>query len=59
LETLAVPADGKDDIPHRSLNVDFDEGLGEDVDKEKLVRYQLNPRAYWGPMARAEGTDSA
>ncbi len=37
------------------LNVIFDEKLGKQKDTKKLVRYQLNPRANWGPMNRAKG----
>jgi tRNA (guanine26-N2/guanine27-N2)-dimethyltransferase len=34
----------------------FDENLGApDSTKGKLVRYQINPRANWGPMSRAKG----
>ncbi|KAL2279523.1 hypothetical protein FJTKL_13398 [Diaporthe vaccinii] len=33
----------------------FDEKLGRDRGKQKLVRYQLNPRENWGPMNRAKG----
>ena len=33
----------------------FDEKLGVDKARGKLVRYQANPRANWGPMARAKG----
>jgi tRNA (guanine26-N2/guanine27-N2)-dimethyltransferase len=33
----------------------FDENLGREPPKSKrLVRYQINPRANWGPMARAK-----
>lgn len=31
----------------------FDLSLGREQNKEKLVRYQMNPRENWGPMARA------
>jgi tRNA (guanine26-N2/guanine27-N2)-dimethyltransferase len=34
--------------------VKFDEDLGRDRDKGKLVRYQLAPRENWGPMSRAK-----
>lgn len=35
------------------LEVDFDEVLGIDVDKVSgIIRYQVNPTANWGPMAR-------
>lgn len=40
------------------LNVVFDEKLGKDTETKKLLRYQLNPRADWGPMTKAkEGHD--
>jgi tRNA (guanine26-N2/guanine27-N2)-dimethyltransferase len=32
----------------------FDEHLGRDKEPKRLVRYQMNPRANWGPMARAK-----
>jgi len=35
------------------LKVVFDERLGREKDRGKLVRYQINPRANWGPMNRA------
>lgn len=34
----------------------FDEALGREKNKEKLVRYQMNPRENWGPMNRARGS---
>lgn len=34
----------------------FDEALGREKSKEKLVRYQMNPRENWGPMNRARGS---
>jgi len=37
------------------LEVVFDEELGKDYSGKRLVRYQLNPRANWGPMVRAKG----
>ena len=37
------------------LEVVFDEKLGRENDARKLVRYQVNPRENWGPMARASG----
>jgi tRNA (guanine26-N2/guanine27-N2)-dimethyltransferase len=37
------------------LNIVFDERLGKEKDRGKLVRYQINPRANWGPMNRAGG----
>lgn len=32
----------------------FDEKLGREKNKERLVRYQMNPRENWGPMNRAK-----
>lgn len=37
------------------LKVVFDEKLGKEPEGKKLVRYQINPRANWGPMNRAKG----
>ena len=37
------------------LNVIFDEKLGKEREAKRLVRYQMNPRANWGPMNRAKG----
>ena len=38
------------------LNIVFDEELGRECQGGKgLVRYQVNPRAEWGPIARAKG----
>ncbi|CZR65624.1 probable N2,N2-dimethylguanosine tRNA methyltransferase [Phialocephala subalpina] len=39
----------------KKIEVVFDEKLGAEKDTKKLVRYQLNPRENWGPMARARG----
>ena len=36
------------------LEVIFDERLGAESQKGRLVRYQMNPRANWGPMVRAK-----
>lgn len=33
----------------------FDEKLGREKNKTRLVRYQTNPRENWGPMNRAKG----
>lgn len=33
----------------------FDEKLGREKGRQKLVRYQANPRENWGPMNRAKG----
>jgi tRNA (guanine26-N2/guanine27-N2)-dimethyltransferase len=37
------------------LDIVFDENLGREKPRGKLVRYQINPRANWGPMNRAAG----
>ena len=37
------------------LKIIFDENLGKEKPRGKLVRYQINPRANWGPMNRAAG----
>lgn len=40
----------------KGLKVVFDETLGKDESKAKgVVRYQINPTANWGPMAKAKG----
>lgn len=38
-----------------TLAVNFDEGLGKERPGKKMVRYQMNPRADWGPMNKASG----
>ncbi|KAJ5772022.1 hypothetical protein N7520_002551 [Penicillium odoratum] len=48
--------------PHPStLDVKFDPALGREASaahsKKRLVRYQLNPRANWGPLNRASVTN--
>ncbi|MCJ1259697.1 RNA methyltransferase tRNA(m5U54)methyltransferase [Lignoscripta atroalba] len=47
--------EGKSDTS--KLKIVFDEQLGRDslAAEKKLVRYQINPRANWGPMTRAKG----
>ncbi len=47
--TAAHEASGK------RLKVVFDARLGEDKPGKRLVRYQMNPRENWGPMAKAKG----
>ncbi|KAL5335668.1 N2,N2-dimethylguanosine tRNA methyltransferase [Aspergillus crustosus] len=37
------------------LKVVFDEALGRQK-RRRLVRYQVNPRANWGPLSRASGS---
>jgi len=53
-----VDNDGKGEryefLPSERM-IEFDEKLGKDKDPKRLLRYQLNPRANWGPMARAKG----
>lgn len=43
--------------PHPStLDIVFDEALGrKESTRKRLVRYQINPRANWGPLSRASG----
>ena len=40
------------------LNVVFDEKLGKEREAKRGVRYQMNPRANWGPMNRARGGEA-
>lgn len=42
--------DGAEEKP----KVVFDEKLGREKSRERLVRYQVNPRENWGPMNRAK-----
>ena len=39
------------------LRIVFDEKLGKEAAGKKMVRYQQNPRAEWGPMSRAKGSN--
>lgn len=39
-----------------NFKVVFDEKLGRDKQSKRLVRYQTNPRANWGPMTRAKSS---
>ena len=34
----------------------FDAPLGRQPERDRLLRYQMNPKANWGPMNRAKGT---
>lgn len=43
------------DSSDHSAKVIFDEKLGSEKDRNKLVRYQRNPRSNWGPMSRSKG----
>ncbi|KUJ14521.1 N2,N2-dimethylguanosine tRNA methyltransferase [Mollisia scopiformis] len=58
-EPNSKEADGKTESgassEEKKIKVVFDEKLGGEKDTKKLVRYQLNPRENWGPMARARG----
>ncbi|KAL8798382.1 MAG: hypothetical protein Q9182_006704 [Xanthomendoza sp. 2 TL-2023] len=45
---------GTVDDEFKEFNVVFDEKLGKEAAGKKLVRYQMNPRADWGPMTRAK-----
>ncbi|KAL8993112.1 MAG: hypothetical protein Q9169_006592 [Polycauliona sp. 2 TL-2023] len=36
------------------LTVVFDERLGKEAGRKKMVRYQMNPRPDWGPMSKAK-----
>ena len=38
-----------------TLAITFDETLGREKTGKKIVRYQENPRAEWGPMRKAAG----
>ncbi|KAJ4418981.1 RNA methyltransferase tRNA(m5U54)methyltransferase [Gnomoniopsis sp. IMI 355080] len=46
----------EEDVESKMPEVVFDEALGREKNKEKLVRYQMNPRENWGPMNRARGS---
>lgn len=49
------PKTAWNEIKTSELKVVFDEKLGKEKPRGKLVRYQINPRANWGPMNRAVG----
>ncbi|KAL8884065.1 MAG: hypothetical protein Q9192_006934 [Flavoplaca navasiana] len=36
------------------LKIEFNERLGREAAGKKMVRYQMNPRADWGPMSKAK-----
>ena len=42
-------------IDTNALTINFDEALGKDPVGKHMVRYQVNPRADWGPMNKASG----
>lgn len=54
-ETKEEATGEKEDGAEEKPKVVFDERLGREKGKEKLIRYQLNPRENWGPMNRAKG----
>lgn len=45
--------DGPRDVHPSKLKIVFDEKLGREPQRKRLVRYQINPRPDWGPMNRA------
>ncbi|KAL9135807.1 MAG: hypothetical protein Q9175_002983 [Cornicularia normoerica] len=47
--------DGQRDVHPSKLKVLFNEKLGMEPQRKRLVRYQPNPRPDWGPMNRARG----
>ncbi|KKY19778.1 putativedimethylguanosine trna methyltransferase [Phaeomoniella chlamydospora] len=51
--TPSLPSKEDEKSPS-NLNIVFDEKIGKEVNKEKLVRYQIN-LPHWGPMNRATG----
>ena len=46
--------DGPRDVEPRNLKIGFDEKLGGQPQRKRMVRYQRNPRPDWGPMNRAK-----
>lgn len=57
-EKASKPASTKSgsDSDVQKLIIVFDEALGRDKPGKRLVRYQMNPRENWGPMAKAKGS---
>ncbi|KUI53746.1 tRNA (guanine(26)-N(2))-dimethyltransferase [Cytospora mali] len=53
-ENAKKDGEGEIKAEEKKLNIVFDEKLGKEKNKEKLVRYQMNPRENWGPMNRAK-----
>lgn len=47
--------DGPRDVHSSKLKIVFDEKLGREAERKRMVRYQVNPRPDWGPMSRARG----
>lgn len=54
-EQNEAAAGEKEDGAEEVRKIVFDESLGREKSKERLVRYQANPRENWGPMNRAKG----
>lgn len=44
-----------EEISTHELKIVFDEAFGKEPRGKRMVRYQMNPRADWGPMNRAKG----
>jgi tRNA (guanine26-N2/guanine27-N2)-dimethyltransferase len=57
-QAAVKPAGAKSgsDTDVQKLIIVFDEALGRDKPGKRLVRYQMNPRENWGPMAKAKGS---
>ncbi|CAF9932789.1 MAG: RNA methyltransferase tRNA(m5U54)methyltransferase [Alectoria fallacina] len=47
--------DGPRDAHPKKLKIVFDEKLGREPQRKRMVRYQPNPRPDWGPMNKARG----
>jgi tRNA (guanine26-N2/guanine27-N2)-dimethyltransferase len=58
-EAIAAPRAVGSKPACSQLEIVFDEKLGREAETKKMVRYQLNPRANWGPMTRAKGAAPA
>ena len=51
----AETEEGPRDVHLSMLKIVFDEKLGREPPRRRLVRYQPNPRPDWGPMNKARG----
>ncbi|MCJ1463059.1 RNA methyltransferase tRNA(m5U54)methyltransferase [Pseudocyphellaria aurata] len=49
------PQPATEEILTHELKIVFDEAFGKEPRGKKMLRYQMNPRADWGPMNRAKG----
>lgn len=54
-ETVTTDAAVDERENEKKPEVVFDEKLGREKNRERLVRYQMNPRENWGPMNKATG----